>query len=48
MNDPINPALNLSETESESLLVAWAKRHWVRSIASGAGFMVYLWVSIAA
>ena len=49
INDQLlNPALNLSEAESESLLVAWAKRHWVRSIASGAGFMVYLWVSIAA
>ena len=49
INDQLlNPALNVSEAESESLLVAWAKRHWVRSIASGAGFMVYLWVSIAA
>ncbi len=49
---PINDQLldenaGLSESEVESLLNRWAPRHWVRSIASGLSFAVYIWTSIA-
>lgn len=49
---PINDQLldsgaQRSEAETGRLLNQWAPRHWVRSIASGLAFAVYLWASIA-
>lgn len=49
---PINDQLldvNAVRTEAESkvLLNQWGPRHWVRSIASGLSFGVYLWASIS-
>ena len=48
---PINDQLletNAERTDSqtEDLLNQWAPRHWVRSIASGLAFIVYLWASV--
>lgn len=45
---PINDQLldasaQRSESQTEVLLKAWAPRHWIRSIASGLSFIVYLW-----
>ena len=50
---PINDQLldssaDRSDLETEVLLKKWAPRHWVRSVASGLSFAIYLWVSIAA
>ena len=50
---PINDQLldsnaERSESQTEALLNQWAPRHWVRSIASGASFAVYLWASLNA
>lgn len=36
-----------SDAETEKLLNLWAPRHWVRSIASGLSFAIYLWASVA-
>lgn len=49
---PINDQLldttaTRSDAETEALLNQWAPRHWVRSIASGLSFVVYLWVSVS-
>ena len=35
------------DSETERLLKQWAPRHWVRSIASGLSFAIYLWASIS-
>ncbi len=48
---PINDQLldskaQRTESETENLLNQWAPRHWVRSIASGLSFAIYLWASI--
>jgi len=48
---PINDQLleseaQRTESETENLFNQWAPRHWVRSIASGLSFAIYLWVSI--
>ena len=48
INDQLlNPQTKLSESEVENLLNKWAPRHWVRSIASGLSFAIYLWASIS-
>ncbi len=49
---PINDQLldaNTERTDSEveALLNRWAPRHWVRSIASGLSFAIYLWASVS-
>ena len=49
---PINDQLldtnaKRSNEETEALLKRWAPRHWVRSIASGLSFAVYICASIA-
>lgn len=48
---PINDQLldtktERTESEIEDLLNRWAPRHWVRSIASGLSFAIYLWASV--
>ena len=48
---PINDQLldskvQRTESETENLLNQWAPRHWIRSIASGLSFAVYIWASI--
>lgn len=50
---PINDQLldseaKRTESETESLLKQWAPRHWVRSVASGLSFAIYLFASITA
>ena len=35
------------ESKTEDLLNQWAPRHWIRSIASGLSFIVYLWASVS-
>lgn len=49
---PINDQLldsnaERSGSQTEALLNQWAPRHWVRSIASGLSFIVYLWASVS-
>ncbi len=49
---PINDQLldnssQRTESETESLLNQWAPRHWVRSIASGLSFALYIWAGIS-
>lgn len=49
---PINDQLldanaERSESKTEYLLNQWAPRHWIRSIASGLSFIVYLWASVS-
>lgn len=49
---PINDQLldtkaTRTDAETELLLRQWAPRHWVRSIASGLSFAVYIWASVA-
>ncbi len=49
---PINDQLldansERTDSEIESLLNQWAPRHWIRSIASGLSFAIYLWASIS-
>lgn len=48
---PVNDILLSSETladltEIESLLILWGKKHWWRSIVSGASFLLYLYVAV--
>jgi len=48
INDQLlDPNTERSNSETESLLNQWAPRHWVRSIASGMSFIVYLWASVS-
>jgi hypothetical protein len=48
INDQLlNPNIELSTSETETLLKKWAPRHWLRSIASGLSFLVYLWASVS-
>lgn len=49
---PINDQLLDSDAgrtgaETEALLNQWAPRHWIRSIASGLSFAIYLWASMS-
>ncbi len=49
---PINDQLldtkvKRSKAQTENLLNQWAPRHWVRSVASGLSFAVYIWASIS-
>ncbi len=49
---PINDQLldlntERSNSQIENLLNRWAPRHWVRSVASGLSFVVYLWASVS-
>lgn len=49
---PINDQLldsnaNRSDSDTEDLLNRWAPRHWLRSIASGMSFVVYLFAGVA-
>lgn len=47
INDQLlDPSAERTESEIEDLLNQWAPRHWVRSIASGLSFAIYLWASI--
>ncbi len=44
INDKLLPG-KLSTEETEALLKRWAQLHWVRSILSGAAFLIFLLVS---
>ena len=48
INDQLlDPDAQRSDSQTEDLLTQWAPRHWVRSIASGLSFVVYLWASVS-
>ena len=48
INDQLlDPDAQRPDSQTEDLLAQWAPRHWVRSIASGLSFVVYLWASVS-
>jgi hypothetical protein len=48
INDQLlDPDAQRSDSQTEDLLTQWAPRHWVRSIANGLSFVVYLWASVS-
>ncbi len=49
---PINDVLLSSENdpdsqETQTLLVRWGPKHWIRTIVSGVGFVLYLLAAVA-
>ncbi len=48
INDQLlDPNTERSDSQTKDLLNQWGPRHWIRSIASGLSFIVYLWASVS-
>lgn len=48
INDQLlDPNTERLDSQTEDLLNQWGSRHWIRSIASGLSFIVYLWASVS-
>ena len=43
----LSPDLDPDSPDVEGLLVRWGPKHWLRSLVSGAAFVVYLYVGLS-
>jgi hypothetical protein len=47
INDKLMDGQAREAGETETLMKAWARGHWVRTVLSGIAFASYLWVGLS-